>query len=91
MCIWPFKRKEINKEELRRPSGMKVGITAFGLPKRYKILEGISEFQSFVAENSKLKIDICFVQESNLPAGEIPPYKIMGCYMVTPDSLSSDS
>ena len=91
MCFGPFKRKKIKPEDLRRPGGMKVGITAFGLPKRYKILEGISEFQSFIENNSKLKIDIWFVQESNLPAGEIPPYKNMGCYMVTPDSLSSDS
>ena len=91
MCIWPFKRKEIKPEELRRPGGMKVGITAFGSPKRYKILEGISEFQSFIEKNSKLKIDIIFVQESNLPAGEIQPYKNTGRHMVTPESLSSDS
>lgn len=92
MCFDPFKkRKEINPEDLRRPGGMKVGITAFGVPSRYKILEGISEFQSFIEDNSKLKIDIWFVQESNLPAGEISAYKNMGCYLVTPESLSSDS
>ena len=92
MCFGWFKRtKEIKPEDLRRPGGMKVGITAFGSPSRYKILEGISESQSFIEDNSKLKIDIWFVQESNLPAGEIPPHKNMGCYMVTPESLSSDS
>ena len=85
-----FKRNEIKPEDLRHP-GMKVGITAFGSPKRYKILEGISEFQSFIEDNSKLKIDIIFVQESNLPAEEISLYKNSGCYMVTPESLSSDS
>jgi hypothetical protein len=70
---------------------MKVGLTAFGSPSRYKILEGISEFQSFIEKNSKLKIDILFVQESNLSAGEIPPYKDGEYFMVTPESLSSDS
>jgi hypothetical protein len=91
MCFGPFKRKKIKKEDLRRPGGMKVGITAFGAPSRYKILKGISEFQSFIEDNSYLKIDIWFVQENNLPAGEIPPYEGRGCYMVTPESLSSDS
>ena len=85
------KEEEITKEDLRRLGGMKVGITAFGSPKRYKILEGISEFQSFIENNSKLKIDIWFVQESNLPAEEIQPYNNTGRYMVTPESLSSDS
>ncbi len=95
--MWlPFRKgkevkPEVKPEDLRRPGGMKVGITAFGSPKRYKILEGISEFQSFIEDNSKLEIDIVFVQESNLPVGEIQIYKNSGRYMVTPESLSSDS
>ena len=84
--------EDIKPEHLRRPGGMKVGITAFGSPRRYKILEGISEFQSFIENNSRLIIDILFVQVlSNLPAEEIQPYNNTGRFMVTPESLSSDS
>lgn len=83
--------KKLEAKDLRRPGGMKVGITAFGHPKRYKILEGICEFQSFIEENSKLKVDIWFVQESNLPAGDIPLDRNNACYMVDQDKLSPDS
>jgi len=92
MCFGLFKRKKITEADLRRPGGMKVGITAFGSPRRFKILEGISEAQDFIENNSKLKIDITFVQESNnLPAEEIQPYNNTPRYMVWPESLSSNS
>jgi len=77
-------------EDLRRLNGLKVGLTAFGSASKFNVLKAIDEFQQFVENNSLLKIDILFVQDVNLPVSEIKLYdSSKGCYMVTPDSLSS--
>lgn len=77
------------KMELTHPGGMKVGITAFGLPSRFNLRTALNEFKFYMENNSKLKLDIKFVQESNLSPSEIPRYNAAGvCYMVTPQSLS---
>ena len=69
--------------------GMKVGITAFGSPSRFNLHTAINEFKSYMENNSKIKLDIRFVEEGNLPAAEIPQYDASReCYMVTPQSLS---
>ena len=71
---------------------MKVGLTAFGSPQNFNLLTALTEFKSFVEENSKLKLDINFVQEAKLPVEEIPRYDpTKECYMVTPQSLSPES
>ena len=74
--------------------GMKVGLTAFGSPSKFNLHSAINEFKSYVENNSKIKLDIRFVQDGNLPAAEIPQYtpKLPEvCYMVTPESLSTAS
>ncbi len=69
--------------------GMKVGLTAFGSPSAFNLHAAVNEFKSYVENNSKVKLDLRFVQEGNLPAEEIPQYNAPGvCYMVTPQSLS---
>lgn len=75
--------------DLGHPGGMKVGITAFGLPSGFNLRSALNEFKFYIESNSKLKLDIKFVQASNLSASEIPRYNVAGiCYMVTPTSLS---
>ncbi len=75
-----------------QPGGMKVGLTAFGSPSTFNLIEAISEFKSFIDNNSRVKLDVHFVQTEKLPPEEIPRYNVPGiCYMVTPQSLSSVS
>jgi hypothetical protein len=65
------------------PGGMKVGLTAFGSPSAFNLRAAINEFKSFIEKNCKIKIDLMFVEDS-----EIPQYNAPGmCYMVTPQSL----
>ena len=52
--------------------GMKVGLTAFGSPSKFNLHSAINEFKSYIENNSKIKLDIRFVQDRNLPAAEIP-------------------
>ncbi len=78
--------------DFSHPGGMRVGITAFGLPRTFNLVAGVSEFKSFIDNNSKVKLDLRFVQTESLPTGEIPRYNAPGvCYMVTPQSLSPNS
>ena len=58
--------------ELTYPGGMKVGITAFGSPSKFNLRAAINEFKFYIENNSKLKLDIRFVQETNLSPAEIP-------------------
>jgi hypothetical protein len=77
---------------LEYPGGMKIGLTAFGTPAKFNLIEAIHEFKTFVENNSKIKLDVNFVQENTLPPEEIPRYNAPGeCFMVTPQSLSQDS
>jgi len=77
-------------EDLRYLNGLKVGLAAFGSPSKFNLLKAIAEFKQYVENNSLLKLDIHFVQDANLPIPEIKLYdSAKGCYMVTPDSLSS--
>ena len=76
------------------PGGMKVGLTAFGSPSKFNLYSAINEFVSYVENNSKIKLDLRFVQDGKLPAVEIPQYapKLPEvCHMVTPESLSTAS
>jgi hypothetical protein len=74
--------------QLTHPGGMKVGLTAFGSPSAFDLRAAINEFKSYMEDNSKVKLDLRFVQEGNLSAAEIPQYSAPGvCYMVTPQSL----
>jgi hypothetical protein len=74
---------------LSYPGGMKVGITAFGSPNNFNVLAAVNEFKSYIENNSKIKLDLRFVQEADLPDAEIPQYNVPGVfYMVTPQSLS---
>ncbi len=80
---------KILPEDFRNPNGMKVGLTAFGSPSKFNLLKAIDEFKQYVENNSPLKLDLQFVQDTSLPAPEIKLYDpAKGCYMVTPDSLS---
>ncbi len=82
-------KDEALSQPLTFPDGMKVGLTGFGSPYRFDLNVAVREFKSFIEENSKVKLDLRFVQVGNLPPEEIPRYNAPGtCYMVTPQSLS---
>jgi len=77
---------------LHTEGGIKVGLTAFGSPSKFNLCVALNEFKSYIENNSKIKLDIRFVQEDNLSTAEIPLYDATKqCYMVTPQSLSNDS
>ena len=88
----PNAQEHTDQLTLTYPGGMKVGLTAFGTSSSFNLRAAINEFKSYIENNSKLKLDLRFVQEGNLPDAEIPRYNAPGeCYMVTPDSLSQIS
>ena len=85
----PPRQEPVVQPPLVYPGGMKVGITAFGSPTAFNVLDAINEFKSYIENNSKLKLDIRFVQAEKLTSEEIPKYNVPGMfYMVTPESLS---
>lgn len=93
--LMPKPEKAVIKKEtptLRYPGGMKVGLTAFGYPITHRIEDAVTEFKYFIEKNSKIRLDLYFIQTDNLPHEEIPRYNVPGIYyMVTPQSLSPAS
>jgi hypothetical protein len=86
----PQKQEATPPPQFNYPGGMKVGLTAFGSPSAFNLCTAIGEFKSYMENNSKVKIDLRFVQEGNLTPAEIPRYNENG-HMVTPQSLSPAS
>jgi hypothetical protein len=90
--LWQRFLNFLNPQSLNYLGGMKVGLTAFGSPSKFNLRYALNEFKSYIENNSKIKLDISFAQDVNLPAAEIALYDAsIGCYMVTPDSLSPAS
>ncbi len=85
-------QEPVIQPQLTYPGGMKVSLTAFGSPSVFNLRTAVNEFKSYIENNSKIKLDLRFVEEASLPAAEIPQYNAPGlCYMVTPQSLSPAS